>query len=85
MPFLYAKLSHIFCLFFQKLFIYCFYQLQNIAFICSIYTTVLLALQRYMAISRPLEYYVDNTTAAAGKLLGNRSPHFNVWNVFEQK
>lgn len=47
------------------IFIYSLYQLQNIAFLCSIYTTVLLAVQRYLAISRPIEYYVDVASATA--------------------
>ena len=56
-------------LYFQRLFVYVLYQLQNISFICSVYQTVLLAVQRYLAISRPIEYYVDQSVAAAGELL----------------
>ena len=52
---------------FQKLFVYGLYQLQNIAFICSVYQTIVLAFQRYFAISNPIEYYMDNNIAAVGK------------------
>jgi hypothetical protein len=37
------------------------------AFLCSVYTTVLLAIQRYLAISKPLEYYVEGVAATAGE------------------
>ena len=53
----------------QKLFVYGFYQLQNIAFICSVYQTIVLAFHRYLAISRPIEYYVDNSVAAMSSKL----------------
>ena len=52
----------------QRLFVYGLYQLQNIAFTCSIYQTIVLAFHRYLAVSRPLEYYVDNSVAAVGKM-----------------
>ena len=57
-----------FILYFQKLFIYVLYQLQNISFVCSVYQTVLLAFQRYLAITQPLEYYANQSAAAAGKI-----------------
>jgi len=40
------------------------------AYFCSVYTTVLLAIQRYLAISKPLEYYLEGATASAGIYLG---------------
>ena len=43
------------------------FPVQNIALLCSIYTTVVLAVQRYLAISKPLEYYIDGATSAAGE------------------
>ena len=55
------------CNSFQILFIYSLYQIQSMAFVCSVYTTVLLAIQRYLAISKPLEYYVEGVAATAGK------------------
>ena len=51
-------------LLFQKLFIHGLYQLQNISFICSVYQTVVLAFQRYLAISKPIEYYISQSTAS---------------------
>ena len=54
---------------FQRLFVYGLYQLQNIAFICSIYQTIVLAFQRYLAVKSPIEYYMDNSVAAIGKQL----------------
>ena len=53
-------------LFLQKLFIYVLYQLQNISFVCSVYQTVLLAFQRYLAISKPMEYYASQSVTAPG-------------------
>ena len=48
------------------MFVYGLYQLQHIAFTCSVYQTIVLAFQRYLAISRPIEYYVDNSVVSAG-------------------
>lgn len=42
----------------QLVFIYFLYQLQNIALSCSIYMTVLLAVERYWAVSRPVQYHL---------------------------
>ena len=64
--FLQAPVTYVMSLF-QKLFVYGLYQLQNIAFICSVYQTIVLAFQRYFAISNPIEYYMDNNIAAVGK------------------
>ena len=52
--------------FFQKLFYVILYQLQNISFVCSVYQTVLLAFQRYLAISKPMEYYASQSVTASG-------------------
>ena len=51
---------------FQKLFVFVLYQLQSISFVCSVYQTVLLAVQRYLAISSPTEYYITQSVASAG-------------------
>ena len=58
-----CRVKLIFFLEFQKLFIYVLYQLQNISFVCSVYQTVLLAFQRYLAISKPMEYYASQSAA----------------------
>ena len=50
--------SFIFFFSFQRLFVYCLYQLQNIAFICSIYQTVVLAFQRYLAMQKRLLFTI---------------------------
>ena len=52
---------------FQIIFVHFLFPVQNIALLCSIYTTVVLAVQRYLAISKPLEYYIDGATSAAGE------------------
>ena len=52
---------------FQIIFVHFLFPVQNIALLCSIYTTVVLAVQRYLAISKPLEYYIDGATATAGE------------------
>ena len=57
----------------QKLFVYGLYQLQHIAFTCSVYQTIVLAFQRYLAISRPIEYYVDNSVVSMGNGPNGRS------------
>lgn len=49
----------------MKLFVFVLYQLQSISFVCSVYQTVLLAVQRYLAISRPTEYYITQSVASA--------------------
>ena len=51
----------------QIIFVHFLFPVQNIALLCSIYTTVVLAVQRYLAISKPLEYYIDGATASAGE------------------
>ena len=55
------------CTSFQIIFVHFLFPVQNIALLCSIYTTVVLAVQRYLAISKPLEYYIDGATSAAGE------------------
>nr|XP_040583812.1 FMRFamide receptor-like [Lepeophtheirus salmonis] len=40
-------------------FIYIFYPLQNISAVCSIYTTIGLAAERWLAVSRPVEYHLS--------------------------
>ena len=52
----------------QIIFVHFLFPVQNIALLCSIYTTVVLAVQRYLAISKPLEYYIDGATATAGEI-----------------
>ena len=52
------------------------FPVQNIALLCSIYTTVVLAVQRYLAISKPLEYYIDGATATAGEQVGTEIEDF---------
>lgn len=39
-------------------FVYFLYQLQNVALTCSIYMTVMLAVERYIAVTRPIEYHL---------------------------
>ena len=39
------------------LFAYFLYQLQSIAIVASIFTTVVLALERFLAVSKPIEYH----------------------------
>ena len=51
----------------QIIFVHFLFPVQNIALLCSIYTTVVLAVQRYLAISKPLEYDIDGATATAGE------------------
>ena len=57
---------------FQIIFVHVLFPVQNIALLCSIYTTVVLAVQRYLAISKPLEYYIDGATATAGESTSER-------------
>jgi len=38
-------------------FVYIFYPLQNINLCCCIYITVALSLERYLAVSKPIEYH----------------------------
>ncbi len=40
------------------LFVYFLYQLQAISLMCSAYTTVVLAVERHYAVSRPVEYHI---------------------------
>ncbi|TRY61496.1 hypothetical protein TCAL_05718 [Tigriopus californicus] len=49
----------------QLIFIYLLYQLQNIALTCSIYATVVLAVERYIAVSRPVEYHIMVNTSGS--------------------
>lgn len=42
----------------QIIFIYFLFQVQNIALTCSIYATVVLATERFMAVSKPVEYHI---------------------------
>ena len=41
----------------QYAFCYALYGLHNIVMTCSIYMTVFLAMERYLAVSRPIEYH----------------------------
>ncbi len=43
-----------------RLFPYLLYPLQNIAMVCSIYLTVIIAVERYLAVSRPLSSFVED-------------------------
>lgn len=54
------------------LFVHVLYQAQNVAMCCSIYTTLSLAVERYIAVSRPVEYHIM-VNATAG------SPWRRVW------
>ncbi len=40
-------------------FVYGLYQMQNIALMCSIYTTLALAVERYLSVARPLQYHLS--------------------------
>ena len=49
----------------ELVFIHCLYQLQNVALTCSIYTTLAVAVERHLAVSRPVEYHIMVAAAAA--------------------
>ena len=42
----------------QVVFVHFLYQLQNVALTCSIYMTLMLSVERYLAVSRPIEYHI---------------------------
>ena len=45
-------------------FVYFFYQLQAISLMCSMVTTVVLAVERYLAVTKPVEYHFAVVAAA---------------------
>ena len=45
---------------------YFLYPLQNIAMVASIYTTVIVALERYVAVSRPIDVYISTGDSVMG-------------------
>ena len=49
----------------QMAFIYFLYQLQNISLMCSNNITVVLAIERYIAVTRPIEYHINVTSSGA--------------------
>lgn len=48
------------------------YQLQNVALLCSTLTTVVLAVERYLAVTKPVEYHIMTSSQAA-------NPWLRVW------
>ena len=45
-------------------FVYFFYQLQAISLMCSMITTVVLAVERFLAVTKPMEYHFAVVAAA---------------------
>ena len=42
----------------EYVFIYALHYLQSVAIVCSIYATVVLSVERYIAVSRPVQYHI---------------------------
>ncbi len=57
------------------LFVHFVYQAQNVALVCSTYTTVVVAVERYLAVTRPVEYHLSVVAGGAAGV----SPWRRVW------
>ncbi len=57
------------------LFVHFLYQAQNVALVCSAYTTVVVAVERYLAVTRPVEYHLSVVADGAAGV----SPWRRVW------